>query len=469
MQAPSHSDQVHSARAHVLAISAASSAELKAIAEASLAANIRQDHPQRTSSATSPSVNPGNDFTQGVPGDDIEQTAIYSIGSITGEQGGFDIFNAVNPADASPGTGLVTAFYSGFNSRRIDAPGDRFLLGDHKKAWYLGRTRVVDNDFARILDFDSRAGNQVVLFGKASDYAMVKTGGDEVGTAIFYNNGGLWDMIGFIDGVDKTDPADAIYKYATAPSAMPVAGGRIDQFGGAGGDLITAITVDSSGNLYVTGISRSNLSGVFPQGGGTGQMFAAKYLSSGTRVWLRQFGSAEQIGDLAWDIAVDSGAVYVAARFIAPESDRGALKDAAYYKLSATDGSVLKQATWADTKVQYPGSVALDNSDYVYFSGIGWDPAQANPDGSQDPYIEKRKRSDLSLVKRRMFGGDKDNVPGTGGRRTKSPGAGWRSPRKPVAAPARERSTAPGGPRGRTKAPRRSAAATCGWWLSIRT
>jgi hypothetical protein len=400
------------------------SADLKAIAQASLAANIRKDHPKGGSDATSPSSSPGNSFTQGIPGDDVEQTALYSVASITGEEGGFDIFNAVNPADSSPGTGLVTAFYSGVNAKGKDAPGDRYLLGDHKKAWYLGRTGEVDNDFARILDFDVRGGNQIVLYGAAENYVMVKTEGDEVGTAIFYNNGGVYDMIGFVDGQDLTDASNSVYKYAKAPPSSAKLASQLDQFGGAGGDLITAITADNAGNVYVTGVSRSNLARIFPNGGGSGQMFAAKYSSSGARVWLRQFGSADKIGDLAWDLAVDSSAVYVAARYIAPDTARGDVKNSAYFKLSVSDGSILKEAQWADDKVQFAGTVALDNNDAVYFSGIGYDPAQPNPDGSQDPYIEKRKRSDLSLIKRKMFGGDKDNVAGSGNAQNKEPWGG---------------------------------------------
>jgi hypothetical protein len=167
-------------------------AQLKAIAEASLAANLRKSHPHTDEAgnpnpgASSPSVSPGNAFTQGIPGDDVEQTALYSVPSITGEEGGFDVFNAVNPGDAKPGLRLTTAFYSGVYGRRRDAPGDRYLLGDAAKAFYLGRTGVIDNDFARILEMDvTRGGNEIVLHGSPSQYRFVETAGQEPGTAIF--------------------------------------------------------------------------------------------------------------------------------------------------------------------------------------------------------------------------------------------------------------------------------------------
>jgi hypothetical protein len=407
-------------------------AELKVIAEASLTANVRKEHPHGTSSSnpdapgtTSPSVTPGNSFTQGVPGDDIEQTALYSIGSITGEACGFDIFNAVNPADVAPGKGLVTAFYSSVCPRRTDEPGDRFLLGDHKRAYYLGRTGSIDNDFARMMQMDTRVGDEIVLHGKPGDYVMVETTGLEKGTAIFYNNSGTYDMIGYIDLQIKVSATDPIYKYVSSPPSMTaVVPNQFDQFGGAGADLITAIEVDANGNIYVTGFSNSNLTGQFPLTRGIGQMFAAKYSASGERVWLTQFGSGEKIADLAWDMAIDAEAVYIAARYVASETLRNGQKDSAYFKLDLSTGAVLKEEIWGGVAVQFAGTVALDNADYVYFAGIGFDTAQPNPDGKQDPYIEKRRRADLSLVKRKLFGGDKDNVPGTGGAANKEPWGG---------------------------------------------
>jgi hypothetical protein len=407
-------------------------AQLKTIAEASLAANLRKSHPHTDESgnpnagASTPSVSPGNAFTQGIPGDDIEQTALYSVPSITGEEGGFDIFNAVNPGDAKPGLRLTTAFYSGVYGRSRDAPGDRYLLGDAAKAFYLGRTGAIDNDFARIMEMDvSRGGNEIVLHGSPSQYRFIETAGQEPGTAIFFNNGGVFDLIGFIDVHVITNATDPAYKYVTTPpSITPVPSLALDQFGGANADTITGLSVDTSGNIYVLGFSQSDLTAVFPVTTGTGQLFVAKYSAAGGRVWLTRFGSVGQIGDLAWDMAIDDTAAYVAARYIAPASSIGGLKDAAHFKLDLATGTVLNEALWQGRGVQFPGAVALDNSEYVYFSGIGLDVAQPNPDGSQDPYIEKRRRSDLSLVKRKMFGGDAGSVPGAGGAANKEPWGG---------------------------------------------
>jgi hypothetical protein len=407
-------------------------AQLKTIAEASLAANLRKAHPHGVESgnpnggAISPSVPPGNAFTQGIPGDDFEQTALYSVPSITGEEGGFDIFNAVNPGDAKPGLRLTTAFYSGVNGRNRDAPGDQYLLGSASKAFFLGRTGPIDNDFARVMEMDvSRGGDEIVLHGNPSQYRFIETGGQEPGTAIFFNNNGVFDLIGFIDVHIITNANDPIYEYVTsAPSATPVPSLALDQFGGANADTITGLALDASGNIYALGFSRSDLVGVFPITNGTGQLFVAKYSAAGERVWLTRFGSTQQIGDLGWDIAVDATAAYVAARYIAPDNSLGGLKDAAYFKLDLATGAVLNEALWQGRGVQFPGAVALDNSEYVYFSGIGLDVAQPNPDGSQDPYIEKRRRSDLSLVKRKMFGGDAGNVPGAGGAANKEPWGG---------------------------------------------
>ncbi len=410
-----------------------SDAQLKTIAEASLAANLRKAHPHNNNEsgnpnggAISPSVSPGNAFTQGIPGDDFEQTALYNVPSITGEEGGFDIFNAVNPGDAKPGLRFAAAFYSGVNGRNRDAPGDRYLLGDATKPFFLGRIGPIDNDFARMMEMNvSHGGNEIVLHGNANQYRFIETGGQEPGTAVFFNNNGAFDLIGFIDIHILTNANDPIYKYVTTPpSETPVPSLALDQFGGTNADTITGLSVDASGRVYVLGFSQNDLTGVFPTTAGSGQLFVAKYSAAGARLWLTRFGSTNRIGDLGWDIAVDTTAAYVAARYVAPETSIGGQKDAAYFKLDLASGAVLNEALWQGRGVQFPGAVALDNSESVYFSGIGLDTAQPNPDGSQDPYIEKRRRSDLSLVKRKMFGGDAGNVLGAGNAANKEPWGG---------------------------------------------
>ncbi|MEA5579085.1 beta strand repeat-containing protein [Anabaena sp. UHCC 0451] len=82
----------------------------------------------------------------------------------------------------------------------------------------------------------------------------------------------------------------------------------IKQFGTSDYDLAYGISADSSGNIYVVGETGGTLPGNTNQG--TGDAFVVKYNADGTQVWLKQFGT--NYDDAANDVTVDvSGNIYV--------------------------------------------------------------------------------------------------------------------------------------------------------------
>ncbi|MEO0069038.1 MAG: SBBP repeat-containing protein, partial [candidate division WOR-3 bacterium] len=76
---------------------------------------------------------------------------------------------------------------------------------------------------------------------------------------------------------------------------------------GNGPDMASAIAVDGSGNVYVTGYSR---------GSGTSNDYATiKYNTNGDTLWVRRYNGPGNGPDWAYAIAVDgSGNVYVTGR-----------------------------------------------------------------------------------------------------------------------------------------------------------
>ena len=81
------------------------------------------------------------------------------------------------------------------------------------------------------------------------------------------------------------------------------------QLGSSGRDSANAIAIDSSGNLYVTGMTFGGLD--WNTSAGSNDLFVVKYNSSGTKQWTEQLGSASS--DFANGVATDSsGNVYVA-------------------------------------------------------------------------------------------------------------------------------------------------------------
>ncbi len=80
------------------------------------------------------------------------------------------------------------------------------------------------------------------------------------------------------------------------------------QFGTSGLDNATAVAVDGSGNVYVAGTTEGALEGNLSEG--KSDFFLIKYDGTGTRLWTRQFGTAQE--ESAFGVASDgSGNVFV--------------------------------------------------------------------------------------------------------------------------------------------------------------
>ena len=81
------------------------------------------------------------------------------------------------------------------------------------------------------------------------------------------------------------------------------------QLGSSGRDSANGVATDSSGNVYVTGVTFGGLD--WNTSAGANDLFVVKYNSSGTKEWTKQLGSASS--DFANGVATDSsGNVYVA-------------------------------------------------------------------------------------------------------------------------------------------------------------
>jgi len=81
------------------------------------------------------------------------------------------------------------------------------------------------------------------------------------------------------------------------------------QLGSSGLDSANGITIDSSGNIYVTGVTFGGLD--WNTSAGANDLFVVKYNSNGTKEWTKQLGSPSS--DYANGVATDSsGNVYVA-------------------------------------------------------------------------------------------------------------------------------------------------------------
>lgn len=204
---------------------------------------------------------------------------------------------------------------------------DRFVLGDFDRPYYtspdpgtLVTTNFLGlNEYAVIYDFNP-GQDTIQLNGRPQDYVLVDVNNLRVegiqqpffGKAIFSLQQGAPDGIAYIISRPEVtlDLNARYFRYVgTRPQGRPPARRRrISQLGTTGNDVSLATATDPTGNAYITGTTTGPL---FAENQGATDVWIAKYNSSGSQLWGRQFGSSS--GDSAQAIATDSqGNFYLA-------------------------------------------------------------------------------------------------------------------------------------------------------------
>ncbi len=128
-------------------------------------------------------------------------------------------------------------------------------------------------------------------------------------------------------------------------------------------DFVSAIKIDTNGNVYVTGQSYAF------RGGLVSDFATIKYSSIGDTVWIRRSVAPVSGYDSASAIAVDdSGNVYVTGQSLT----LGSYYNYATIKYSPT-GDTLWKTRYSGTKPSYsdiPNAIAIDKSGNVYVTGV---------------------------------------------------------------------------------------------------
>jgi len=136
---------------------------------------------------------------------------------------------------------------------------------------------------------------------------------------------------------------------------------RIYNGPGNGADLVYAIAVDSSNDVYITGRSL---------GSGTGYDYCTiRYYSNGDTAWVRRYNGLGSYYDYAFDIAVDDfGNVYVTGS--SPRT--GASSDYATIKYYTNgDTAWVRRYNATGNELDYARAIAVDDFGNVYVTGTG--------------------------------------------------------------------------------------------------
>ena len=215
------------------------------------------------------------------------------------------------------------------------------------------------------------SGNVYVTGGGQGDYATVKydSAGQQQWAAI-YNGPGNADDYAFAITVDSSGNVYVTGWSAGSGSSLDYATIKYNASGqqqwvaryngpGNSGDAAYALTIDGSGNVYVTGGST---------GSGTGADYATiKYNSAGQEQWVARYNGPGNDYDAAGAIAVDSfGNVYVTGYSVRV----GSFGDYATIKYdSAGQEQWVARYNGTDDSTAY--AIAVDESANVYVTGRG--------------------------------------------------------------------------------------------------
>ena len=148
----------------------------------------------------------------------------------------------------------------------------------------------------------------------------------------------------------------------------------LQQLGSSGIDQATAVIADSSGNVYLGGLT----SGLLAIGahGGTYDGFLAKYDAAGSQRWIRQFGGMGT--DQATGLSTDSsGNVYVTGTTSGLFGSTLASGQGAFLAKYNATGTQQWLRQYGGIAADQGTGVCVDGSDNVYLGGAGLYPANA--------------------------------------------------------------------------------------------
>ncbi len=213
-------------------------------------------------------------------------------------------------SEAAPNVEWIRQFGTASNNEgtsdiAIDGNDDVYIVGR------------MDRDF----DGNVMAGGNDLLLTKYSSTGvrlwtdLIGTASSDGGRGVSVDSFGNAYVTGYTKGnytgvPRKNDAVENMYPNSILLAKYSTTGVRqwVRQLGSPSSDSGSDISVDSSGNSYVTGRTEGNIDA--NSGAADSDAFLAKYDTDGTKLWVRQFGTAS--GDSGSGVSLDSfGNAYV--------------------------------------------------------------------------------------------------------------------------------------------------------------
>lgn len=162
----------------------------------------------------------------------------------------------------------------------------------------------------------------------------------------------------------------------------------IRQVGTTAYDESSAVTVDSSGNVYIAGTTSGSFDSTQTVPANSNDLWYAKFNATGTQMWVKQNFTRDNPEDGAYDIKVGSNGVYVAGL----QGFRPLL-----LKVNSGDGSILTtrqlgSATASEATESSVQGLVIDSTGFLYLTGDtkeSLNPQAVANAGGRDAWVAK--------------------------------------------------------------------------------
>ncbi|MDB4346063.1 SBBP repeat-containing protein [bacterium] len=258
-----------------------------------------------------------------------------------------------------------------------DSGGNVYVIGQYSGSVTIGSTTLPDtgSSDAFVAKYDTS--------GTVQWATSIGGGGSDYGHGIATDSNGNVYVIGRYNGsvtigsttLNGTGVSDVfVAKYDTSGTVQ-----WATSIGGTSTDYGFGIATDSSGNVYVIGRYTGNVTigSTTLDGTGNGDVFVAKYDTSGTDQWARSIGGTGP--DYGYGIATDSsGNVFVTGRYrggtitFAPDTtltNAGPFTDDAFVAKYDTSGTFQWARGFGGWDSDNGYGIATDSSGNVYVTG----------------------------------------------------------------------------------------------------